>query len=85
MADEWNRWVVVGSFGPIRTQHGNFTLVDTKLCAASTPCSFSHNGQGHTYDGFDDFELMILRLESSDGTVSHVVMRGEEKVFSHGA
>lgn len=76
LAPEWEEWVVVGSFGP----KGPFTLTDTKLCDANVPCSFSQDGQGHTYDGFDDFELMVLRLESSEGVVSHVVLRGEHKV-----
>ena len=76
LAKEWSDWVVVGSFGP----EGPFTLVDSKLCDANVPCNFSHDGQGHTYDGFDDFELMVLRLESTDGTSSHIVLRGAEKI-----
>ena len=76
IAPEWEDWVVVGTFGP----KGPFTLMDTKHCEANIACSFSHKGQGHTYDGFDDFELMVLRLESSEGAVSHIVMRGEHKV-----
>jgi len=76
LADEWDDWVVVGSFGP----EGPFTLTDSKLCSANIACDFSHNGQGHTYDGFVDFELMVLRLESPQGEVSHIVLRGAEQV-----
>ena len=75
MAPEWQDWVVVGAFGP----KGPFTLVETQLCEANAPCNFSHIGQGHVYQGFDDFELMVLRLESADGDVSHIVLRGKEK------
>lgn len=75
-APEWKEWVVVGSFGP----KGPFTLIDTKLCETNIPCSFSHDGQGHTYDGFDDFELMVLRLESGEGLVSHIVLRSESRI-----
>ncbi len=76
MAEEWRDWVVVGSFGP----KGPFTLVSTKLCPANQPCNFSHNRQGHTYDGFTDFELMVLRLESPQAEISHVILRGAQKV-----
>ena len=76
LSAEWSEWVVVGKFGP----KGPFTLTETKFCEANVPCSFSHNGQGHTYDGFTDFEMMVLRLESESGEVSHLVLRGEQKV-----
>lgn len=74
LADSWADWVVVGSFGPM----GPFELVDIKTCEVSEPCSFSHEGQGHTYDGFLGFELTVLRLESPHGDVSNVVLRSVE-------
>ena len=76
MAEEWSAWVVVGRFGPL----GPFTLTDVMRCKAYEACSFSHNGQGHTYDGFDGFELAVLQLENPQGEVSHVVLRSLEKV-----
>ena len=75
IATEWRDWVVVGTFGP----DGPFELTNMAHCEANVPCSFAHAGQGHTYDGFDDFEMMVLRLESPDGDVSHVVLRGRDK------
>lgn len=75
-AEEWQDWVVVGSFGP----PGPFMLVNAQFCPANSPCNFSHNRQAHTYDGFDGFELMVLRLEHAQGGVSHVVMRSAEPV-----
>ena len=75
MSETWAEWVVVGSFGP----KGPFKLVDIKECDYSEPCSFSHEGQGHTYTNFLDYKLTILQLENSDGQVSHVVLRSEDK------
>ena len=76
MSDTWEDWVVVGRFGP----KGPFTLVDMKECNWSQPCNFSHEGQGHTYEKFDDFKLTILRLEGPQGQVSHVVLRSKENI-----
>ncbi len=70
-SDSWNDWVVVGHFGP----EGPFHLVDFKSCDHNEPCSFSHNGQGQTYSGFDGYQLTVLRLENGLGEVSHVVLR----------
>ena len=77
MSETWNDWVIVGRFGP----NGPFELVDFKECEYSEPCSFSHEGTGHTYNNFYGYELTILRLESRSGEVSHVVLRGKEKQF----
>ena len=76
MSNTWEDWVVVGRFGP----SGPFTLVDIKECDWSEACSFSHEGQGHTYDKFYDFKLTVLRLEGPNGEVSHVVLRSREDV-----
>ena len=77
MSDTWNDWVVVGRFGP----SGPFKLVEFKECDWSEACSFSHDGQGHTYNKFYGYKLTILRLESGNGEVSHVVLRSKEKQF----
>ena len=68
---------MVGSFGPT----GPFELVEFKECEYSEPCSFSHAAQGHTYDEFYGYRLTVLRLESADGEVSHVVLRSKEKQY----
>ncbi len=75
MSETWKEWIVVGSFGP----KGPFELVAFKECEYSEPCSFSHGGQGHTYDEFYGYRLTVLRLESPNGEVSHVVLRSKEK------
>lgn len=77
MSETWKDWVVVGRFGPT----GPFELVDFKECDYSEPCSFSHNGQGHTYSEFYGYKLTVLRLESPNGEESHVVLRGKEKQY----
>ncbi len=77
MSETWNDWVVVGRFGP----SGPFRLVEFKECDWSEPCSFSHDGQGHTYNKFYGYKLTVLRLESGNGEVSHVVLRSKEKQF----
>ena len=77
MSETWNEWVVVGRFGP----KGPFTLVDYKQCEFSEPCNFSHHGQGHTYNNFFGYKLTVLRLESPNGDVSHVVLRSKEKQY----
>ncbi|MDH3378670.1 MAG: hypothetical protein OEQ39_17240 [Gammaproteobacteria bacterium] len=75
MSETWRDWVIVGRFGP----SGPFTLVDFKSCEVDEPCNFSHNGQGHTYDEFYGYKLTVLRLEDSEGQVSHVVLRSKQK------
>jgi len=75
LSETWRDWVVVGRFGPT----GPFTLVGIKSCEVSEPCSFSHNGQGHTYNKFYGYKLAVLRLEDQQGQVSHVVLRSEQK------
>lgn len=75
LSESWEDWVVVGRFGP----NGPFTLVDVKRCEVSEPCSFSHDGQGHTYNRFYGYELTVLRLEDAQGKVSHVVLRSADK------
>jgi len=77
MSETWKDWVIVGRFGP----NGPFELVDFKECEYSEPCSFSHDGTGHTYDKFYGYKMTILRLESQNGEVSHVVLRGKEKQY----
>jgi hypothetical protein len=77
MSETWRDWIVVGRFGPM----GPFELVEFKECAYSEPCSFSHDGQGHSYDKFHGYKLTILRLESANGEVSHVVLRSREKEY----
>lgn len=77
MSETWKDWVVVGRFGP----SGPFELVDYKECGYNEPCSFSHDGQGQTYDKFHGYKLTILRLESGNGEVSHVVLRSREKQY----
>ncbi len=77
MSETWKDWVVVGRFGPM----GPFKLVEFKECDYSEPCSFSHDGQGHSYDKFHGYRLTILRLESPSGEVSHVVLRGKQKQY----
>jgi hypothetical protein len=77
MSETWKDWVVVGRFGP----KGPFELAEFKECDYNEPCSFSHDGQGHTYDKFYGYKLTILRLESQNGEVSHVVLRSREKQY----
>ena len=77
MSETWRDWVVVGRFGP----SGLFELVEFKECDYSEPCSFSHYGQGHTYNKFYGYKLTVLRLESGNGEVSHVVPRGKQKQY----
>lgn len=77
MSRAWDDWVIVGRFGP----NGPFKLVEIKECEFSEPCSFSHEGTGHTYDKFYGYKLTILRLESANGEVSHVVLRSDEKQY----
>jgi hypothetical protein len=77
MSRTWDDWVIVGRFGP----NGPFELAGIKECDYSEPCSFSHAGTAHTYDRFHGYKLTILRLESADGEVSHVVLRSEEKQY----
>ncbi len=62
-----------------RTGHSNWCK--SKECDYSEPCSFSHEGRGHTYDKFYGYRITILRLESGKGEVSHVVLRGKDKQF----
>lgn len=78
MSETWQDWVVVGRFGP----KGPFELVDFKECEVSEPCSFSHDGQGHTYNKFYGYKLTVLRLEGPQGEVSHVVLRSKDKTDS---
>ena len=75
MSKSWEEWIVLGRFG----KQGPFKLMDVKYCEVGKPCNFSHHGQGHTYDGFEDFRLAVLRLESADGEISHVILRSNEK------
>ncbi len=77
MSETWKDWLVVGRFGP----EGPFELVDFKQCEYSEPCSFSHDGQAHTYNKFYGYKLTVLRLESPNGEVSHVVLRSKEKQY----
>jgi hypothetical protein len=77
MSATWDDWVIVGRFGP----NGPFELVDFKECDYSEPCSFSHDGTGHTYDRFYGYKMTILRLESDNGDVSHVVLRSKDKQY----
>jgi len=77
MSETWKEWIVVGRFGPM----GPFELVEVKECEFSEPCNFSHNGQGHTYNEFYGYKLTVLRLESPNGEVSHVVLRSKEKQY----
>lgn len=77
----WQDWVVVGQFGA----PGPFELVDVKYCGVSESCSFSHNGQSHTYEKFFGFELAVLSLEGPGGEVAHVVLRGKEEVADDGS
>lgn len=77
LSETWDDWVVVGRFGP----NGPFKVVNIKECEYSEPCSFSHDGQGHTYSNFLGYKLTILRLESPNGEVSHVVLRSENKEY----
>ncbi len=74
-SETWQDWVVVGEFGPT----GPFTLVDIKSCDVSEPCSFSHDSQSHTYDKFYGFKLIVLKLQSPQGPISHVVLRSRQK------
>jgi len=74
-SETWRDWVVVGRFGP----RGPFKLVDMKTCDVSEPCSFSHEGQGHTYNNFYGFKITVLRLEGPGETVSHVVLRSRQR------
>lgn len=73
----WRDWVVVGQFGPA----GPFRLTGISECDYSEPCTFSHDGQDHSYEGFYGYKLTILRLESPDGAVSHVVLRSKSKQY----
>jgi hypothetical protein len=77
MSETWSDWVVVGRFGP----KGPFALIDYKECDYGEPCNFSHDGQGHTYDKFYGYKLTILRLESANGEVSHVVLRSKNEQY----
>ncbi len=77
MSESWKDWVVVGRFGP----EGPFELVEFKECDWSEACNFSHAGTGHTYNKFYGYKLTILRLESGNGEVSHVVLRSKEKQY----
>lgn len=74
-SETWQDWVVVGKFGPA----GPFALVEIKSCDVSEPCSFSHDSQSHTYDKFSGFKLTVLKLQSSQGSISHVVLRSRQK------
>ena len=76
-SETWQDWVVVGRFGP----EGPFELAEFKECEYSEACSFSHNGQSHTYNKFYGYELTVLRLEGPNGEVSHVVLRSKEKQY----
>ena len=62
MSETWDAWVIVGRFGT----NGPFELAEIKECDYSEPCSFSHNGTGHTYDKFYGYKLTILRLEGAN-------------------
>jgi len=75
MSDTWRDWVIVGSFGP----GGPFELTEIKACEIDEPCSFSHNGQSHTYERFYGYQLTVLRLEGPHDEVSHVVLRSRTK------
>lgn len=75
MSETWKEWVVVGRFGP----KGPFRVADVKRCEVDEPCTFSHDGTGHTYDNFRHYKLTVLRLEGPHGEVSHVVLRSREK------
>ena len=75
LSETWQDWVVVGRFGP----KGPFELVEIKTCDVNAPCSFSHQGQAHTYNKFYGFKITVLRLESPEGMVSHVVLRSKQK------
>jgi hypothetical protein len=75
MSESWKEWIILGRFGP----QGPYTLMDVKYCEVGRPCNFSHHGQAHTYDGFEDFRLAVLRLEGADGEISHVILRSNEK------
>jgi hypothetical protein len=77
----WSDWVVVGRFGPT----GPFVLTEVTTCEVDEPCTFSHNGQGHSYDGFDGYSLTVLRLEAPDGQVSHVVLRSKQTLYDDNA
>lgn len=77
LSKSWQDWVVVGRFGP----QGPFKLTDVKYCDYNEPCSFTHNGQGHSYEQFTNFKLAVLRLESRQGEVSHVVLRSKLNLF----
>lgn len=74
-SDTWEDWVVVGRFGST----GPFTLVDVKYCGVGDPCSFSHDGQGHTYERFQHYKLAVLQLRNEQNQFSHVVLRSEEE------
>ena len=74
----WSDWVLVGRFGP----EGPFRVVDVQRCDVSEPCRFVHEGQSHTYEGFTHYALVVLKLESRDGAVSHVVLRSRVKDYS---
>ncbi len=80
MSETWEDWVIIGSFGASAVDQGPFTLTDIKYCEVSEPCSFSHRGQGHTYNKFFGYELAVLRLENSSGKIAHVVLRSAEKI-----
>ena len=41
----------------------------------------AHYAQGHTYNKFYGYKLTVLRLESGNGEVSHVVLRSKEKQY----
>lgn len=75
LSETWRDWVVVGRFGP----KGPFELVDMRTCDISEPCSFSHEGQGHSYNNFHGFKITVLRLEGPEGDVSHVVLRSRQE------
>jgi hypothetical protein len=75
ISNSWKHWVVIGKFGG----DGPFRVIGVKSCQVSEPCSFSHNGAGHTYEGFTGYEIKVLRLEGANGEVTHVVLRSEEK------
>jgi len=77
MSETWNDWVVVGRFGP----KGPFALFNYEECDYSEPCSFSHDGQGYTYNKFYGYKMTVLRLESPNGEVSHVVLRSRKKQY----
>ncbi len=75
MSNTWRGWVVIGKFGA----DGPFRVIGVKSCDVSEACSFSHNGAGHTYEGFIGYEIKVVRLEGANGEVAHVVLRSEEK------